>query len=110
MYISKSVWQGLIRSNAMGTVDAGIQKVLFKGAGNLKVAVSDIFKTMKWGGYTNFAGVNSTVNGRGEMPQLKLNFSYRFGSAQIKAARQRKSSIEEESKRTENSGGGMGQQ
>ncbi len=110
LYISKSVWQGLIRSNAMGTVDAGIQKVLFKGAGNLKVAVSDIFKTMKWGGYTNFAGVNSTVNGRGEMPQLKLNFSYRFGSSQIKAARQRKSAIEEESKRTENSGGGMGQQ
>jgi hypothetical protein len=29
----------------------------------------------------------------------------RFGSAQIKSARQRKSSIEEENKRTESSGG-----
>jgi hypothetical protein len=109
LYISKSIWQGFFRSKAMGTVDAGIQKTILKGAGNLKVSVGDIFQTMKWGGTSNFTGVNGRVSGRGEMPQFKMNFTYRFGNSQVKAARQRKSSAEDEIKRTEG-GQGMGQQ
>jgi hypothetical protein len=112
LYISPSVWQGLIRSEAMGTVDVGVQKIIFKGKGNVKVAVSDIFQTMKWGGYTDFAGAYSSFNGQGEMPQFKLNFSYRFGNSQVKAARQRKSAIDDEKKRAEGGGqqGGIGGQ
>lgn len=109
LYLSPSVWQGVIKSKAMGNVDIGIQKTLFKGQGNLKAVVSDVFQTMKWGGTSNFTGVYSTFSGQGEMPQFKLNFSYRFGNSQVKAARQRKSGVEEETKRTENSGG-IGQQ
>ncbi|MFZ9386493.1 MAG: outer membrane beta-barrel protein [Chitinophagaceae bacterium] len=109
LYISPSVWQGLIRSKAMGSVDLGIQKLLLKGKANLKVAVSDIFQTMQWGGSTNFTGAYSTFRGGGEMPQLKMNFSYRFGNSQVKAARQRKSAVEDEKKRAEGGGqGGMG--
>ncbi|MEY2916566.1 MAG: hypothetical protein RIS73_280 [Bacteroidota bacterium] len=108
LYISPSVWQGLIKAGAMGTVDAGLSKTIIKGKGTIKAAVSDIFKTMKWNGSTNFAGVNSTFNGHGEMPQFKLNFNYRFGNSQVKAARQRKSAIEEENKRTQSSSGGIG--
>ena len=112
LYISPSVWQGLIRSDAMGSVDAGVQKVIFKGKGNVKLAMSDIFRTMKWGGDTDFAGVVNRFTGNGEMQQVKLNFSYRFGNSQVKAARQRKSAIEEERKRAEGGGqqGGMGNQ
>ncbi len=105
IYISPSVWQGFIRAKAMGSVNAGLQKVLFNGKGTLGAAVSDIFRTMKFGGTTNFAGVKSKFNGEGEMPQFKLNFNYRFGSNQIKGARQRKSAVEDETKRTENTGG-----
>jgi iron complex outermembrane recepter protein len=39
---------------------------------------------------------------------LKLNFTYRFGNSQVKAARQRKTGLEEETKRAADSGGGMG--
>lgn len=109
LYLSPSVWQGVIKSKAMGTVDLGLQKTLLKGKGTIKAAVSDVFQTMKWGGTSDFAGVKSSFNGQGEMPQFKLNFNYRFGSSQVKGARQRKSGVEEETKRTEN-GGGMGQQ
>ena len=109
LFLSPSVWQGVIKSKAMGTVDLGLQKTLFKGKGTIKAAMSDVFQTMKWGGTTDFAGVNSNFRGQGEIPQYKLNFNYRFGSNQIKGARQRKSAVEEETKRTEN-GGGMGQQ
>jgi hypothetical protein len=108
LFISPSVWQGVIKSKAMGTVDMGLQKVLFKGKVNMKAAVSDVFKTMKWGGSSDFAGINSRFSGHGEQPQFKLNINYRFGNSQVKAARQRKSAIEEEQKRTE-AGGGIGQ-
>ena len=108
LYISPSVWQGLIKSGAMGTVDAGLSKTVFKGKGTFKAAIGDIFQTMKWSGTTNFAGVKSRFNGGGEMPQFKMNFNYRFGNSQVKAARQRKSAIEDESRRAENKGqGGM---
>ncbi len=110
LYLSPSVWQGVIKSKAMGTVDVGLQKTLFKGKASVKAAVSDVFKTMKWGGTSDFTGVYSKFSGHGEQPQFKLNFNYRFGNNQVKAARQRKSAVEEETKRTENGGGGMGQQ
>jgi iron complex outermembrane recepter protein len=110
LFISPSVWQGIIKSKAMGTVDLGLQKTLFKGKANVKAAVSDIFQTMKWGGTSDFTGVISNFTGNAEMPQFKLNFSYRFGNSQVKAARQRKSAIEEETKRTEGGGQGVGNQ
>jgi iron complex outermembrane receptor protein len=109
LYISPSVWQGLIRSKTMGSVDAGLQKTVFKKKGTLRLSVADIFQTMKWGGTTNFTGVRSEFSGNGEMPQFKANFSYRFGNSQVKAARQRKAATEEENRRTQQQGGMGGQ-
>jgi iron complex outermembrane recepter protein len=102
---SPSIWQGTFETNSMWSVDAGLQKELFKGKGNLKAAVSDIFQTMRWKGSSNFAGQLFVGGGGWESRLFKLNFSYRFGSAQIKAARQRKTGTEEESKRTQTSSG-----
>ncbi|MGH2552147.1 MAG: outer membrane beta-barrel protein [Chitinophagaceae bacterium] len=110
LFISPSVWQGVIRSGTMGFVDIGLQKVILKGKGSLKLAMSDLFKTMKWSGTADFAGVKSTFKGHGEQQQIKLNFNFRFGSNQVNGARQRQSGIEDEKKRAENSQGGMGQQ
>ena len=107
IYISPSVWQGVIKADAMGFVDAGLQKTLFKGKGTVKAVLSDILKTMKWRGSSDFAGVKADFKGHGEQQQIKLNFSYRFGSNTVKAARQRNTGIEDESKRA-NSGGGSG--
>ena len=110
LFISPSVWQGVIKSGTMGFVDMGLQKTILKGRGSLKLAMSDVFKTMKWTGTSDFAGVHSVFKGHGEQQQIKLNFNFRFGNNQVKAARQRKSGIEDESKRAESGQGGMGQQ
>ncbi|RYF91079.1 MAG: hypothetical protein EOO00_08470 [Chitinophagaceae bacterium] len=107
LYISPSVWQGVFRSTAMGYVDLGFQKAVLKNKGTLRAVWSDVFGTMKWGGSTNFAGVNGSARGNGELRQVKLNFSYRFGSNTVKAARQRNTGIDDENKRA-NSGGGQG--
>jgi iron complex outermembrane receptor protein len=111
LYISPSVWQGTIKSKTMGSVDIGVQKALFKNKANLKVSWADIFGTMKWGGTSDFSGVRSHFYGNGELRQVKVNLTWRFGNSQVKAASQRKSAIDEEKKRAEGGGqgGGIGQ-
>jgi hypothetical protein len=107
-YASPSIWQGTIKSSKIWSVDGGFSKTVLKGNGTFKASVSDIFHTMKWRGTSNFAGQVLVANGNFESRQLKLNFTYRFGSSQIKAARQRKTGTEEENKRAADSGGGIG--
>lgn len=98
-YVSPSIWQGISRSSRMWSMDAGLQKIILKGAGNIKVSVSDIFQSMRWRGVSNFAGQHIVATGGWESRLLKLNFIWRFGNTQLKDSRQRKTGTEEESKR-----------
>ncbi len=106
-YTSPSIWQGTFKSISMWGIDAGLSKVIFKGKGNAKIGVSDIFKTMQWGGTSNFAGQFIRANGGWESRLFKINLTYRFGSNLVKAARQRKTSQEEENQRVSGDGGGI---
>jgi hypothetical protein len=110
-YSSPTLWQGIFKSKSMYGLDGGLQKILFKGKSTVKASVSDIFKTMKWSGETRFAGSYGKASGGWESRQFKLSFTYRFGSNQVKGARERNSGIEDESKRVNSSGGqgGIGQ-
>ena len=108
-YTSPSIWQGTFKSKAMGGIDAGVQQTLFKGKATFKATVTDIFQTMRWGGTSNFAGQYIKSNGGWESRQLRISLSYRFGNAQVKAARQRKTAAEDESKRVGSQGGGISQ-
>ncbi len=104
-YNSPTIWQGTFKSIAMYSMDAGLQKTIFKGQGNFKVSVSDIFQTMRWKGESNFSGQQTIAFGTWESRQLRTSLTWRFGNSKVKAARQRKSSLEEEQKRTQGSGG-----
>jgi iron complex outermembrane recepter protein len=104
-YNSPSVWQGSFKSKSIYSMDAGVQKTIFKGKGTVKVAVGDVFNSLKFRGDSDFAGQQNIFYGKPESRQFKASFNVRFGSTQIKASRQRKSAIEEENKRTESSGG-----
>jgi iron complex outermembrane recepter protein len=106
-YNSPSIWQGTFESKSMWTLDAGMQKTIFKGKGNFKISVSDIFFSMKWSGESNFAGQRTIASGNFESRQLKTSLSWRFGSNTVKSARQRKDASEEEKQRTQG-GGGLG--
>ena len=106
-YTSPSIWQGTFKSNALWSLDAGLQKTIFKGKGNIKASVSDIFWSIKWKGTSDFAGQVMHASGQFESRQFKLYFTYRFGNNQVKAARQRKTAAEEESKRVGTQGGGL---
>ncbi|GAB3425421.1 outer membrane beta-barrel protein [Niabella aquatica] len=110
LYVSPSIWQGIFQSKSMGFVDAGLQKSVFKGKGTIKTSVSDIFKTMHFRGDANYAGAVNRIGANWESRQFKVNFTYRFGSSQVKAARQRKTGLEEENRRTGEGGATPGAQ
>ena len=104
-YNSPAIWEGAFKSRSMWTMDAGMQKNIFKGKGTFKVSVSDIFFSMKFNGSSNFAGQYSSFSGTFESRQFKTALTWRFGSNTVKAANQRKDASEEEKKRTKSSGG-----
>ncbi|MBP6431430.1 MAG: outer membrane beta-barrel protein [Ferruginibacter sp.] len=108
-YNSPSVWQGTFKTKSLWSIDGGFSKPILKNKGNFKISVSDMFRSLKWNGSIDFAGQRTTASGYGESRQFKVNFTYRFGSNLVKAARTRKNATEEESKRTQG-GGGLGGQ
>lgn len=106
-YNSPQVYQGTFKAKALWSIDAGLQKAIFKGKGNLKAAVSDIFHTLKFDAESDFAGQVTKPLARWESRQFKLNFTYRFGSNQVKAARQRATGSEDENKRVQSGSGSI---
>ena len=104
-YASPSIWQGSMKTKSIWSVDAGLQKQLWSGKATIKAAVSDVFKSMKWSGTSKFAGQDLLASGGSDSRQFKLNFSFRFGNQKVKAARQYKTGLEEETNRAQSSGG-----
>jgi iron complex outermembrane recepter protein len=106
-YTTPSIWQGTFQTKQLWSVDGGIQKSLFKGKGNVKASVSDIFNSFHWNASSNFAGQYLNARGGFESRQFKLFFTYRFGNAQVKAARQHKTGADDENKRVGSQAGGL---
>lgn len=106
-YTSPTIWQGTFKSGALWSVDGGIQQTFFKGKATAKASVTDIFQTLRWTGKSDFAGQYLKVKGGNESRQLRVSVTYRFGSNQVKVARQRKTGAEDESKRVGTQGGGL---
>ena len=104
LYLSPFIWAGTFKGKSMGFVSTGLQRTVLKGNGTIKASVDDIFKTMRFKGDMNFSGAYTRVLAQWDSRQFKVNFTYNFGSKQIKSARQRKTGLEEETKRA--SGGG----
>ncbi|MDB5230652.1 MAG: outer rane beta-barrel protein [Chitinophagaceae bacterium] len=103
---SPTVQQGTFKSRIITGTDIGLSKVIFAGKGTVKATMTDVFHTLRFTGVSEFAGQYTRVQSHWESQQFRLNFSYRFGSNLVKAARQRKTAADEESKRVGQGGGG----
>jgi iron complex outermembrane receptor protein len=99
-YTSPSIIQGTFRNKAVGSVDAGIQKIILKNKASISASISDLFNSMHNFASSDFAGQKFINKSGEESRQLRLNFTYRFGNKKVKAERQRKIGIEEEGRRT----------
>jgi hypothetical protein len=103
-----SLWGGTFKNRPMGQMDIGLQKVIFQGKGNIRFALSDVFKTFEVYSVANYDGQYTRVNFMQESRVFRINFSYRFGSSTVKAARNRKTAAEDENNRANGGGGGFG--
>ena len=101
-YNSPTIWGGSFKMDALYSADAGLQKILFKKKGSIKISYTDIFKTRKFGAISDFGGAYLDVSGKSESTQLWINFTYRFGNNQVKAARQHNTGVEDENNRITN--------
>jgi len=107
-YNAPTIYQGAFKAKTLWSVDAGVQKQILKGKGTVKASFSDVFHSLKFIGETNFAGQSTKVSSTWESQQLKFSFSLRFGSNTVKAAKQRNAGSDDETKRVQQGGGGLG--
>jgi len=98
-YNGPSVWGGTWRTRQQGAIDMGVQKVFMKKKATAKLSVTDIFFTAPWYATNDFGGTFIKGNGNWESRTVRLSFSYRFGSNNIKSARQRNTGLENEANR-----------
>jgi len=89
------IWGGTFRTSAQGSVDIGLQKSILKDRGVLKASYSDILYTAPWTGTSNYGGIVTRAWGNWESQQIRISFDYRFGSDQIKGARNRRLGAED---------------
>ncbi len=94
-----SIWGGTWKTKSQGGVDVGLQKLILKKKATVKVSATDIFHTTPWTAISDFGGLYLRGSGQWESRTLRINFSYRFGSNQIKSSRDRKTGLDSESKR-----------
>jgi iron complex outermembrane recepter protein len=98
-YNSPGIWGGNFATKQIWSIDAGIQKKIFKERGTLKLGVADIFNSQHWSGENNFGGLHLIAMGGWESRQFKANFTYLMGNSQVKGSRDRNTGLEDETKR-----------
>lgn len=98
-YSGPSFWGATWKTRPQWQMDLGVQKTLFNKNLTVKLAATDIFYTAPWTAKNDFGGLKVDGGGNWESRTFRVNISWRFGSAQIKAARERQTGLESESKR-----------
>lgn len=95
-YNSPTIWQALFRSKAMGAMDVGVRKQVFGDKGTISLNVGDVLGTAGFRSVNDFTpGLYMKAKGNWESQTVKLNFSYRFGSNDVKGSRQHKTGLED---------------
>ena len=98
-YNSPSLWGGNFEMDGQWSVDAGLQRKVLGGRGNLKLSVSDIFKTTNWHGFSSFGALDLNIRGGYDSRRFRVNFTYLIGNTNVKGARKRDTGLEDEQNR-----------
>ncbi|WP_435357737.1 outer membrane beta-barrel protein [Emticicia sp. SJ17W-69] len=86
-------------NKAQGQVDIGLKKKLFKDKADIKFNINDIFNNVGYSALFVHNNIYQNIIGVYEARRYGINFNYRFGSNEIKSAREHKGSAEDESDR-----------
>jgi hypothetical protein len=99
-YNSPGYW-GVMKWQANGTVNAGIEKNFGDKWGKLRFNVNDIFQTSDWDGETQQPEVNLFVRSAYRVAErvFMLSWSSKFGNNKLKSERKRQTAAAEERER-----------
>ncbi|WP_077920600.1 outer membrane beta-barrel protein [Spirosoma sp. 209] len=95
-YTSPSIWGGTFQNRHFWGSTVGLQRKVLADRGSVVLTLSDPFNSQRWRGISQFGGLYMDASGGWESRQIRLNFTYNFGSKQLKAARQRETGLEAE--------------
>jgi len=104
-YSGPGIWGGVFIYEPSWSLNVGLQKKFFKNAMNVKLSGEDLFYQSGWSGYSAFNGLKGIGQGNWDSRRVSLSVSYSFGNSAVKS-RNRKTGIEEETKRLGGEGGG----
>lgn len=108
-YQLPTIWGGTFKSNGIGGMDIGFSMPLFNNNATVKFSYTDLLHTLKFRGVSDFGAAYIIASGRWESQQFKMNFSWRFGNKQQRAAAEKRAGNAEEQKRAQKSNqGGFG--
>ncbi len=96
-YNSRFNW--IYVNKAQGIMDIGLKKKILNDKADIKLSMSDVLNTVGWSALYVHNGITQNLFGAWEARRYSINFNYRFGSSEIKGARNHKSSSEEEANR-----------
>ncbi|WP_299224569.1 TonB-dependent receptor [uncultured Psychroserpens sp.] len=98
-YSSPSVWGGTYETKSLGSLNLAFQKHFLDKKLTARLSFNDILFTSPWKGTTRFGNLFIQGNGGNDSRQVRFNLTYNFGRDEIKKARKRKTSIEDEKNR-----------
>jgi iron complex outermembrane receptor protein len=97
-YNSPNVWGGTFRNREFWFVEMGVTQKVFHGKGTLSLTLADIFRSQRWLGRSDFAGVDIVVWGGNDSRLVKAGFSWNFGQSDFKPGKRKISNQEERSR------------
>ncbi|WP_229366145.1 TonB-dependent receptor domain-containing protein [Fibrisoma montanum] len=81
--------QTIFYTRGLGSLNLSVQKKVLNQRGTLTLGAEDLLNTMRWAQSVNFGPQQFDLYRKWESRRAKVQFSYRFGSQKIKAARER---------------------
>jgi len=79
----------IYRSKALGSINLGVSKKVFKDQATIKLSITDLLNTQRWEQTATTNTLDLRTYRKWESRNISIGFSYRFGNSKIKSARDR---------------------
>ena len=79
----------IYRSKALGSINLGLSKKVFKDQATIKLAITDLLNTQRWEQTATTNTLDLSTYRKWESRNISVSFSFRFGNSKIKSARDR---------------------
>ncbi|TAG30616.1 MAG: TonB-dependent receptor [Sphingobacteriia bacterium] len=86
----------IYKSKPLASVNFGISKKILQDKASLKLGITDLFNTQRWEQNALTSNLNLRTYRKWESSNISISFSYRFGNAKIKSARNRETGASNE--------------